>query len=161
MMARKMVYEWGKRAFAVDPQIVGETVQGIAKREGYCTPAQLVAVAADSDSPLHRLFTWDEAKAASRWREHEARQVIGSLSVTVKMGDSESRAPAFISVGHTADTQERGEGYRPLAVVQKTPEFRDEALHEVISRMEALRQRYASVEGLDPVWEALDRVKAA
>lgn len=160
-MNKKMVYEWGRRGYAVDPQVVGEAVKRIAKRDGCCAPEQLVGVASDETSPLHRLFTWDDAKAAVNWRTHEARQVIGSLTVKVMVDDHEERAPAFISVGHTSQTQTAGEGYRPLSVVQQTPEFHTEALEEVISRMEALRRRYAAVEGLAPVWEALDRIKAA
>lgn len=160
-MSEQRVYSWTRQSYKVSPQTVGEAVERITREKGFCTPAHLVTTAMRKNSPLRPLFTWNDAEAADKWRTHEARNIINSLSVTVKVNDREERVPAFISVGHVEKTQESGEGYRPFRVVVQTPEFHDEALHEVMSRLETLRRRYAALTELAPVWEALDQVKAA
>lgn len=159
-MGTAMVYQWGSRSYAVDAQLVGETVAQITEREGYCPPSRLVAVASDSDSPLHSLFTWDDVDAAERWRTHEARQVIKSLTVTVRVEDAEVRAPAFVSVGHRVETQANGEGYRPLSVVAADPGYRAEALGEALAQLRAIQRRYAAIDALAPVWKALEGIAA-
>lgn len=155
-MAKTMVYEWGSRPYSVDAQIVGDTIQNIAaKNGGRCEPGNLVDAARGEDSPLHPLFTWDDDRAASKWRTHEARKVIGELSVTVVIGGDDVLAPAFISVGHVIATQSKGEGYRPISVVSSDDLFIQEALREATGRIRALKRRYSTIEQLSPLWSAL------
>lgn len=156
----KMVYQWGSRSYSVDPQVVGDEVQRLSKVDAGLKPEHLVKAAASETSPLHPLFTWDDTEAATKYRIHEARNVINSLKVTVVVEDREVKAPAFVSVGHTVENQDRGEGYRSVAVVLNDPAFASEARAEALSRLRAVRQRYASLEELAPVWEAIDQVAA-
>lgn len=160
-MTQQMVYEWGRQAYAVSPQVVGETVEAIVATHGHCQPSQLVEAARDDASPLHRLFTWDDETAATNWRSHEARRVINSLVITVQTGGQKLQTPAFISVGHRVSTQEEGEGYRPISVVAHDPLFSQEALGEALSRLRAIRARYNAIEALAPVWQAVDEVESA
>jgi hypothetical protein len=157
-MASKMTYQWGRKVHAVDPQTVGETVERIAGYEGYCSPGRLVNEARPEFSPLHPLFTWDDQEAATLWRTHQARQVINGLTVTVKIGDEKVQSPAFFSVGHTVETQDAGEGYRPVSVVVADPDLAREALEEALGRLRAIQRRYDALEALTPVWKALDGV---
>jgi hypothetical protein len=161
MMSTNMVYQWGgSHSFKVDAQNVGEKIESIALRDGACAPYCLVEEAQDETSPLHPLFTWDETTAAVRWRTHEARRVINSLTVNVERGGEVVTAPAFISVGHTVKTQDAGEGYRPISVVVETPVFREEALDEALGRLKAMQKRYGAIKELAPIWQALDDVAA-
>lgn len=160
MKKQSMVYQWGSRKYPVDAQIVGDAVDRITAAEGYCEPRRLVAEAEPDDSPLHPLFTWDDDEAADKWRTHEARKVIGGLTVTVQYENQEVSAPAFISVGHVIATQDAGEGYRPLSVVVSDEKFAKEALAEATMRLRAIQRRYTALDALAPVWEALDLVAA-
>lgn len=153
----KMVYQWGSQSYAVKPQVVGEAVERIENRDGFCQPRALVDEARKKTSPLHPLFTWDDVKAADQWRNHEARQVI--RSITVKVDGQDDSVPAFVSVGHTVATQASGEGYRSFSVVTKTPDLHEEAVNEVLSRLESYRRRYESLAPLAPVWDAIDQVR--
>lgn len=154
-------YSWGSRSFGVDAQIVGEVVETISTTEGRCEPGQLVDAARDKTSPLHSLFTWDDTKAAESWRTHEARRVISAIVVNVTVEDNEVTAPAFVSVGHVLATQGAGEGYRSISVITAHADFTKEALDEAKMRLRAIQRRYAALEALAPVWEALEAVEAA
>jgi len=156
-MGGKMVFQWSSRSYPVDPQVVGEEVQRLSDSDAGLKPEHLVEVAKSEESLLHPLFTWDDKEAAKKYRNHEARNVINSLRVTVQVEDREVQAPAFVSVGHTVMTQERGEGYRPVTVVINDPDFASEARADALSRLRAVRQRYASLEDLTPIWEAIDK----
>jgi len=158
-----MIYEWRKHGApgaGVDAQTVGEAIASIAEREGMCTPARLVQEAGGGARDLHRLFTWDDAEAAQRWRVQEARNVINAIVVRVERNGQETEAPAFVSVGRIAETQDRGAGYRPVQVVVQDPEFRAEALQEAIKDLNAIRRRYEAIKELSPVWDLVDRIAA-
>lgn len=54
------------------------------ERKGRLTPDTVIAEAADSNSPLHPLFEWDDAAAAREHRLDQARTIIREVIVTVK-----------------------------------------------------------------------------
>jgi mitochondrial fission protein ELM1 len=59
------------------------------------TPRAVLADAESPSSPLHKRFTWDDDKAAARWRLHQARILVASVRVTVTVvgrGPVETRA---------------------------------------------------------------------
>ena len=156
----EQVYEWGRRGYAVSAPVVAKAIEDIANREGgRCPPGLLVEEAASKDSPLHHLFTWEDGKAASHWRTHEARKIIGSITVRYTVRDTVTKGPAFLSVGHTLATMERGEGYRPIGVVMRDPDLKQEAIDEALARLDACKVRYAALGVLAPVWDAVDSVR--
>lgn len=69
-----IVYKWAHGTRGAPAQAVGETVAWLVEAHGgVCPPSALVEVARDEQHPCHRLFTWDDPKAAEAWRRHEAR----------------------------------------------------------------------------------------
>lgn len=155
-----MIYEWTRGNTAVSAQVVGETIAGIAKESGRCTPKQLVDEATPDDSPLHPLFTWDDTEAAERWRVHQARNVINNITVRVEHNHKTVSAPAFVSVGRVASTVERGAGYRAIQDVSDDPGFRAEAMQSALSEINGIRRRYAAIKELAPIWDAADLIAA-
>lgn len=152
-----MIYEWGQRSFGVDANIVGATVERLAKEnDGVCAPALLVAEARPRDSVLHGLFTWNNRKAADEWRKQEARQVVKSLVVVVD--DSDARPPAFVHIRVDTDDGER-EGYSATLDVIKDVDLRAQALNEAVATLRGFRRRYEALTELQPVWEALDAIE--
>lgn len=151
-----MVYEWGSRHHAVPAQVVGEAIAAIQQRDGTCRPDALVAAARDEANELHPLFTWDDDEAARRWRRQEARQVINSLRVTL-VGYAEP-VPAFVSVTWSPAGREPIDGYQPITVVRHDAAMRAEAMADALAQLDGLRRRYAAIEALSPVWEAVDAV---
>lgn len=151
-----MVYRWGSRGYAVPAQVVGDIVQGIIETEGVCTPERLVQEARPASSDLHRIFEWDNTRAADAYRRQQARGIIGSVRVQVIANGKPTETSAFVSVGHTPTTRGRGGGYRPVQVVIQDKDFKAEAIGAAKVQLRALRRRYANLVELGTVWSVID-----
>ncbi len=153
-------YSWGRLKHAIPAQVVGETVQRIQNEDGCCPPGRLVKEAQPKNSPLHKLFTWDNRAAADQWRRYEARNIINCLVITVQHNDVDVIVPAFLSSGYTVATQEKGEGYRSFPSVAEDPDLSREAMEALMGRLTTLRQRFADLEPFLGVWGAIDDLEA-
>lgn len=139
----------------VKTAVISNAVKRIERKHGACPPGLLVEAARSDRSPLHRLFEWDDNKAASDWRTHQARLIINKIRVVV---DEERPAvPAFV---HVREITEDGviEGYMSTARVMASP-ARDGVLRDALSQLQGLRRRYEALSELAPVWEALDELE--
>ena len=151
-----MAFEWKPDSrFSVGAQIVGERLESIKARRGAITPRAVVDDAKQKSSPLHKLFTWDDAKAADYWRVEEARKVIQSI-VLVKVDGApvarETRAFVHISTG--------GERYEPIQHAMAVAELRDEVLERARQEILNWRARYAAYEEFATVHAAVDEAFA-
>jgi hypothetical protein len=61
--------------------VASKVLDQLIARHGHIKPAHVVSAARPSSSPIHNLFTWDNTKAAAKWREEEARSLIRSIRV--------------------------------------------------------------------------------
>jgi len=65
-----------------------ERIQQLAqKRRGRITPREVVDDARDDASPLHPLFEWNDGIAADRYREEQARVLIGRVRIEIEVVD--------------------------------------------------------------------------
>lgn len=154
-MAHK--YEWrpGYRGPAVDPNIVGREISKIERRHGECHPAMLVEAARAESSPIHKLFVWDDEKAAEAYRVYQARRVINQIRVMhVK---TEAVGPAFVHVSRSDGTTRR-DGYMATDTALADPALRAGVLRDALRHLEGVRHRYSSLTELAPVWKAVDEV---
>lgn len=103
-------YNW-----KVDPEIAGKTIEKIAaKNNKEVTPQILVKEAAKEKSPLHNCFEWDDQKAGEKFRLHQARKLIASLTVEITINEPET-VRAFVNVY----TAEESQAYCSIADVTK------------------------------------------
>lgn len=152
------MFRWRTRGFAVKADVAGAAITEIEQEHGVCKPEYLVSAAESKSHALHRLFTWDDDKAAGNWRTHEARQIIKSLVTVTFLDDGrEAEMPAFVSVGHRSGNAEEA-GYRSVSVVLADPDFEAEALDTALRQLQGLRRRYAALSQLTSVWDAIDAV---
>ena len=65
------------------------------EEEGRLTPDEVVNKARAKRSPLHQYFTWNNSKAAEKWRQEEARRII-RVRVEVEVGEYVVEVPRFV-----------------------------------------------------------------
>ena len=157
-----MKYVWHTPRFQgrADAQSVGESLDAIEKRDGHMAPAVVVAEASDPSSPLHSCFTWDDGEAARKHRETEARALVRSIRIEVRIkGGGKQIQRKWVNI-------EIKKGVLKRAYVSINRLGRNEAVAEEIMEeaMRGLRQwadRYDELRARLPgVFEAIDEVLA-
>lgn len=80
-----------------EQKAIADALAAIADRnEGTLTPEAVLAEAADANSILHDQFTWDADKAAHSWRLEQARTLIRSVKIVVKLETTHIRTVAYV-----------------------------------------------------------------
>ena len=105
-----------------------KVLEAIARENnGLLMVDDVLDVAKDPTSVLHKHFQWDDDKAAESWRKHQARQLIQKVTVTIeKAPDVHIRA--FVSL---STDQHDGGGYRMTANVLSDEHLKGQLLHDM------------------------------
>lgn len=152
-----MKYGWkgGWRIGGIHPQTAGDELERIRKQSaGRLTAQTVVEEARPVASPLHPAFEWVNSKAATSWREHQARLLINHVTVVLD-GVPEDMRPirAFVNIGP-------GERfYTSVAVVARDPEMRASTLRQAWGEFEAFQTKYRELEEFFEIWDAAPKVK--
>lgn len=145
-------YQWKRGSFmSGDAQKAGEVCQ-MLERRGDLTPKALVDESRAEDAPLHGMFEWNDAEAAEKYREAQARQIIHSIEV-VAVGDSKP-VKAFVSL--RVGGQERR--YQSTEIALSRPDSREMVLREALAELRAFERKYARFEELADVIAAIRTV---
>lgn len=146
-----MEFEWqpGKGHSDVDPQVVGETILEIERRDGTCSAQALVDEAASAASPLHNLFEWDDTAAAKQWRVEQARLAIRSIRFVVRREEVKNQHVMFVSTGS---------GYSNVIRVVSDEKLRQKMLDDAIKALNSWRERYGHLQELEAVVQAIGRI---
>ena len=102
-------YKWKLAGLGkgVDVALVVEELTRLQEVNRILTPEVVVRAAEDNNSILHKLFEWDENKAAYNWRLQQARIILNNIEVTI-ITDGEPREIAVFEV------TTRSEGYKSV-----------------------------------------------
>jgi hypothetical protein len=82
----------GAKYSSEDAAVIGPELERLAQ-EGANSESDIVAAAADDDSPLHRYFEWNEARAARKFRLVQAKFMVRSVTVLVRRPDGSMLGP--------------------------------------------------------------------
>lgn len=131
-----------------DAQLVAEEIAHIGES---ATPAQIVDMARDNGTELHKCFEWDDAIAAEKHRLDQARQVVRHLVIreTIK----EDRPPIRLFF-----RPESGAGYQPTQVIVRNQDNYRALLKSAMRDLEALRVKYHSLVELETIFEEIDNL---
>lgn len=154
-----MVYEWKGRKFAVNANVVGAEIEKIEKEKGEVTARDLVDRATPEDSVLHRLFEWDDAKAADGYRLQQASKVLCHLNIVQEDMPGPTVIRAYMNVADDADNPTRRTGrfvnaHDALADENK----RNLILRVAIRELKELQRKYHELSELSKVFEAIDEL---
>jgi hypothetical protein len=162
-----MVYKFksGNTFQGANAQEVGEELERIRVRSGGKLRTEDVVKEARSDnSPLHKMFLWDDEKAAHEHRLQQARQLIRVVVIV----EDQMSSPAFWNVRiKLRDSETNEQYYQSAEVVSQSPIEYEAALKTMLrelssaqSGLEHLR-RIAPRGKKQPVRRALSHVASA
>lgn len=80
---------WGTYRFKADAQKCADEIMEICEELESATPQRILEKARDSNTELHKCFTWDDTEAAEKWRITEARSVVRNLKIVEVKPDKE------------------------------------------------------------------------
>jgi len=142
-----------------EAQVIGATLDELRARQGVLRPRDVVEAARPADSPLNRLFEWDDRRAAEEYRVVRAREIIRSVKVrwTEQGSGKELDSRAFVSLRPAGWTG--AEDYRDVVQVMGDQDLRAALLAIALKEADSWRSRYAELAELAAVFQAIERAK--
>ena len=144
-----MTYQWKTPFHKVDADIAGRVCERL-EEEGNLNAKTLVEVSRPEDAPLHPEFEWDDAAAAERWREQQARCIINHLTVVI---DEKEPVRKFFNI--TASEA----NYTSIDVILQSTDSKDKLLQMALRELEAFKRKYSQLEELSRVFNAIDTLE--
>jgi hypothetical protein len=140
----------------LDPAIESEFKRLMAKDpNGLLKPEEVVEEARSASNVFHDYFTWDDSSAAEKWRLNEARVLIRSCVIYSEELKVQVRALTSLEV----DRGNEG-GYRWTMDVLQRPDLRQQLMQTALDELNRVRTKYAHLEGLAEIWDAIDKQNA-
>lgn len=138
-------------------QAVGEALEQIRQDAGGLTAASVVMLSKPKDAPLHNYFDWNDKRAADQFRQHQARHLMASVTVSFRSQDGQTSKPvhAFVAIGEKEDR------YLPIMVAMENPDSRRILLAQAIGELAAFQRKYEVLNELAAVFEAIQQTNKA
>lgn len=150
-MKTQMVYKWTIPVYPVEAQTAGIELEKITEKRGSLKAAYVVEESMDADAILHKCFEWDNEKAAEKYRQRQAQDLIRNL-VTVKIGDVEPSEPVRAFISFKKDNE-----FVSVVNVMNSPAMRENMLESAMKELENFRRKYEALEVLAGLMEHIDR----
>ena len=156
----------------VQAQVYGERIEVLQEEfNGEVTPDVVLDDAKGIDSPLNEFFEWDDTQAAIQYRRSQARYLLRSIHVVVKVNDKETTTRAFHRVtikeeepepadnGHEEDEPEARCVYVSVQRVFTDAELRQQAIEEALRQLTSWRNRHQQYQELAHVFQFIDTIQ--
>lgn len=143
-------YKWKLAGLGkgVDVALVVEELTRLQKVNRILTPEVVVRAAENSESVLHKLFEWDDNKAAYNWRLQQARTILNNIEVTI-ITDGEPREIAVFEV------TTRSEGYKSVDTF--TNEDVDFVRASILRQLNTMKSKLKTYKEFDKVLFYIDK----
>ena len=139
-------YGWSGRHYPIKAQVFGEFYYSLKKR----TEEELLKAARSKRSPVHKLFEWNDRKAAHEMRLVQARVMINSLQVEIITPKGKpGQVLAFIRSSKLG---------RHVPTLEASREELTEAMRACWKDMLQFRRRYSHLEIASTVIAAIEDV---
>ena len=114
------------------------------------TPEEVLNIAKNKKTELHKCFEWDDTVAANKYRLVQARQIIQSF-VIVNTIDEKPRIRAF-QITTTSNT------YQPTRFFLQQQDEYAALLDRAKSELKAFRSKYKTLSELETIFEEIDKM---
>lgn len=151
----KRIYTYGGRTYSVPAQKVGEHFEKLEEEFGAVTRENFLESATPEDSPFHKLFEWNNDKAANLYRLQQSNQIINAVCVKIETESGETR-----EVNAFVNTEKRGNGeakYINLQKCMEKEETRKTALENAKLELGWFRAKYKNYQWYLSIKEPIDQ----
>lgn len=120
-------------------QVLGKILESLGNTP---TPKQLVDAARPVKSPIHKLFEWDDTKAAERFRIYQARNHINHIEVEIVHEGKSTFTKAYHSVIVETENEGKERAYKSVAAVRSNKEYAEQVVENARDELRYWRTRY-------------------
>ena len=132
----KFEFRNGAHIKGVTADAAGDELARIYEEKGELTAPLVVDESRPDEAPLHPAFEWDDAVAAEKHREHQARNIIRSVQVIC---DEKPSEPVYVHV-------RSAESYKPIPEVVTNISVFAEVLLTATKRVEEAQHALSVLE---------------
>lgn len=143
---------WGTINYKADAQKCADEIMEICDEHKSATPQLIVDKARDSKSELHKCFTWDNDKAADKWRLQEARIILCNIRIAEIKEDNKPQATPIRFFYKTNTT----DGYKPTKMIFKNETEYKRLLERCASELRAIKSKYQNINEYNEIWELIN-----
>lgn len=140
--------------WAIDNQYKGNAEKcaaEIASLGDAVTAKDVVAFAQDPTTELHKCFEWDNEKAAEKWREHTARNIIRAL-VYDHSDEETQETVSFRIFSRDSENKVYKQTLRMVTVENEYARLLEDAMRE----LEVFRRKYSQLVELESIIEEIN-----
>lgn len=143
---------WSIRdGFKADAQKCAEEIRTLGDE---IRAEQVLELARDETTELHKCFEWDDSIAAEKYRYVQAQRVIRMLVIKEEQ-EPEDRPPVRMYYKTASN-----EGYKPVELIVRKQDEYEALLKRAYAELQAFKAKYAMLAELQELFEAIDALKA-
>ena len=118
------------------------------------TPEQVVELAKDKNTELHKCFEWNDKKAAHLYRISTAKKIIQSIVIVdeSKPKDEQTHIRAIVS------TNNNDRHYEPIILTVKNQDSYEKLLKQALAELEMFKNKYKNLSELEKVFEDIEAI---
>jgi len=118
---------------------------------------EILEMAKNENTEIHKLIEWDDAKAALGYRMEQVRHITRSLQITEIKVNANKRNPVKFTTGPLKMFHSlKGEsGYRPITVIMQNEDLHKKLLMTARSELNLFVAKYSILTELEPVFKAI------
>nr|DAH60481.1 MAG TPA: hypothetical protein [Caudoviricetes sp.] len=153
----KTGYQWknDKCCYKATADEAAGAFEEIRQNSGKLTPELVVDYARPKESVLHDDFEWRDEVAAEKYRQGQARHMIGAIRITSE--DTQEPVRAYVNVTVVAPDEPPVRSYMPMKEVLEHPDLHSQMMADAFRDAQSFKQKYNTLERLKPVMDAMDK----
>jgi hypothetical protein len=138
--------------------IIDTALEGMLKKHKTVTVDLVLNEARDTQHPLHKLFEWDDAEAAEKFRKMQAYAMILSSRFTVQLVEQENSHMKVLKSCRVRKLVNsfNGEGFKLRTDALKNSEDRNGIIEKKKASLRSWCQSVVDIEELKPLRETIE-----
>ena len=133
---------------SADAQKVADEILSIGAS---ATTVQILDMARDEQTELHKCFDWNDAEAAEKWRLQQARNIVCNLVYK----ETNNEPSPLIRLFFKTDSES---GYKSTSLILQNKDEYQKLLSRALAELNSFKAKYKTLSELDGVFDAIDQL---